>query len=330
MAVAAFGVLTGAFAEGMARAAMTFVEERCDEINARIDEDNQGREPANCTPNIMWGGQVARLMRVNHGTMHKWRSRPWRMQFGEFCRLALIFGLRLGQMPPPADPRMLLDQAYARAMNWLLLQFRDGRLPRPSNDDLPQIELSIGQFATAFAEDAAQALAAAQAAPAGEADEEEEEETADDPNPRVTAVWQEFANGWLPPLRVQRQRNQLRGFVEANNAQDILTFMQQQFDRRVRELLDNDDYASLLRMVNWCTPAGEEVPLQNDYTLVALPHDGYGPNYRITPVTDEVVRRLRQGEYDEIAAEHLDAYEVLLDLLFLLPPLDPLGDDPVE
>lgn len=309
--------------------------------------------------------------------------------------------MRLEQMPPPSDPEKLLERAYARATNWILLQLRDGRLPRPSLADLPAITESVERFLTAFQQDDAAATQAApeQQAPEDEANDEEEEETEDqeeedagesgeaapDPYPSVTAIWRQFANGWLPPFKVQRQRNHLRKLVQQSTSttfwsfieslfkknarkearqllntkqynavltklkwpvpldlsQDetqvinafrqvgVLVFMQQRFDGHVRDLLDKGDYATLVLMSNWINCAGDPVDLPQGYNLVALPHD-YEPDYRMRPVSEAIVRRLRQGEYADIAAEHLDSYEVLLDLLFLLPPLDPLGVDPVE
>lgn len=88
MAVEAFLVLTKAFTEEMAAAAMGQVETRYEEINhgkldkngvrgGGIDQDNQGKDAGNRTPNITWEGQVARLMGVSR--MIKWRQRLARM-----------------------------------------------------------------------------------------------------------------------------------------------------------------------------------------------------------------------------------------------------------
>ncbi len=348
---AAFVVLTAAFAEEMAAAAMGRTESQFEEINRGIDQDNQGKIAANSISNIRWEGEVARLMGVSR--MIKWKQRPARMQFGDFCRLALIFGMRLEQMPPPAAPETVLELAYARTMNWLLLQMRDGRLPRPSQADLSAIGQSLERFNSAFAQyDAARSevvneqpeISSGADDPDDEAEDDSENSDADgntpvgqdgaeggkpDPYQPVATIWREFANGWLPPFKVHRQREQLRKLVKGRDSSKVLAFMQQRFDSHVVDLLDNGDYATLILMSNWIRRDGSPVDFPEGYDLPQLPHD-HEPDYRMRPVTETIVRKLRQDEYEDITAEHLDAWEVLLDLLIVVPPLNPLNVGPEE
>jgi hypothetical protein len=111
--------LTGQVAQFMALAAMRRVEERLSQINDAVARDNLHKQPGDQLPAIRWSNQVATVLGVHHGTLSRWRETPWSMGFGDFCRLALVFSLRLEDMPSPTEDEAF-DSAYTVAVNWLL------------------------------------------------------------------------------------------------------------------------------------------------------------------------------------------------------------------